>query len=117
MSGREPAQVYCLGEHLSDELMARGWTTEDVAARMGGSHKQIATNLLMIDLLICIQDDNLIIDDGLFDDLSDVFGVSSSYFRNLDAAWRRFPDRRSQFTPPEDIFGPLSRQAIAWANQ
>ncbi len=106
---RVPAEVFCLAEFLSDELVARGWTTTDVAIRMGGN---VAKNLLAIDLIMCVQEDSLLIDDALFDDLSRVFEVDSAFFRNIDASWRKHPDRRQPFDPPDIIFGPLSRRAF-----
>lgn len=108
---RIPAEVFCLAELLSDELMARGWTTTTVALRMGGDIEETAKNLLAIDLLMCVQDDNLLVGDRLFDGLTKVFEVDSTYFRNIDATWRKHPDRRSPFEPPDAIFGPLSRRA------
>lgn len=109
--GRDPAEVFCLAEILSDELIARGWTTTDVALRMGGTAEDVAKNLLAIDLLMCVQRDSLLVGDRLFDGLTRVFDVDPDFFRNIDAAWRKHPDRRNDFTPPEKIFGPISRRA------
>ena len=104
----EPAEVFHLSEFLCEEILARGWTTEDVAVRMNTSRDSVR-DLLMIDLLICVHDDKLLLDDETCDGLGRAFGVSSQFFRNLDETWRKFPDRRSPFTPPETVFGPTSR--------
>lgn len=115
MSERVPAEVFCLAELLSDELVARGWTTDDVALRMGGDEKQFIKDLLAINLIMCVHKDKLLIGDRLFDGLTRVFGVDPMFFRNIDAEWRKYPDRRSPFEPPESIFGPISRRAMFYA--
>lgn len=115
MSERIPAQVFCLAELLSDEMVARGWTTTDVALRMGGDEEQFAKNLLALDILMCVHEDKLLIGDRMFDAMTKVFDVDPMFFRNIDAAWRENPDRRSPFTPPESIFGPVSRRALIHA--
>lgn len=111
MATHVPAEVFCLAESLSDEIIARGWTTEDVAVRMCTSRGP-AMDLLIIDMLMCVQDDGLLIDEETFDGLARAFDVDPQFFRNLHAIWTQWPDRRSPFEPPESIFGPTSRQAI-----
>ena len=106
----DPVEVFCLAEFLCDEMMARGWTTTDVAIRMGGDPDQVVKDLLVVDLLMCVHRDSLLPGDRLFDGLAKAFDVDSSYFRNLDAIWRSHPDKRVPFEPPESIFGPISRR-------
>jgi hypothetical protein len=61
---------------------------------------------------MCVQKDNLLVGDRMFDALTEVFEVDPMFFRNIDRAWREAPaDRRQPFTPPESIFGPVSRRA------
>lgn len=112
MSERIPAQVFCLAELLSDELVERGWTTDDVALRMGGDENQFIRDLLGINLIMCVHRDGLLIGDHLFDGLTKVFDVDPMFFRNIDTAWRKHPDRRTPFEPPDSIFGPISRRAL-----
>ena len=107
----EPAEVFPLAEFLSDEIVARGWTTMDVAVRMGGSEDEIMKNLLSVDLLMCVHKDGLLVGDQLFVGLSRVFDVDESYLRTLDGIWRRWPHRRSKFRPPESIFSAVSRNS------
>jgi len=108
----EPAEVFPLAEYLCDEIQARGWTTIDVALRMGGATEhEIAKDLLAVDVLLCVQNDKLEVGDRLFTALAKVFDVSEEFLRNLDAMWRRWPAKRAEFTPPESIFGPISRRA------
>jgi hypothetical protein len=112
MTERIPAEVFCLAELLSDEMIARGWTTDDVAARMGGDEEQFTRDLLALNLIMCVHKDSLLIGDRLFDALTRAFDVDQMFFRNIDAEWRKHPDRRSPFSPPEAIFGPISRRAL-----
>lgn len=114
MSERAPAEVYALADHLCDEMVVRDWTTTDVALRMGGnSARDFAIDLLSLDLLMCVQEDGCLVGDELFDKLAVVFEVSPDYFRNLDDAWRKWPDKRVAFEPPQSIFGPASRRQDA----
>lgn len=108
MSEIEPAEVFCLAEFLCDEMIARGWTTDDVGTRMN-TLRGPYMNIAVVDLLMAVQKDGLLIDDETFAGLASAFDVSETCLRNLDATWRKWPDRRSPFSPPESIYGPLSR--------
>lgn len=112
MSDFIPAQVFHLAEHLSDEIVARGWTTTDVAMRMGGTAEEIARNILVVDLLMCVHDDRLLISDKNFADLARAFEIEEVVFRSIDKAWRKWPDKRVVFDPPDNIFGPISRRQL-----
>lgn len=107
----DPVEVFSLAEFLSDEIMARGWTTADVAIRMK-SKRGFADDLMIVDLILCVHNDNIMIGDDTFEDLGRAFGVSAEFLRNLDAIWKKYPDRRSSFTPSEALFGPTSRRAL-----
>lgn len=110
---RIPAEVFPLAELLGDEMLARGWTTDDVALRMGGD---VARNMLMVMLLLSVQREGLTINGATFDQLADVFGVDPMFFRNIDSAWRNAPaDRRQAYSPPEELFGPVSRRGFIHA--
>jgi hypothetical protein len=109
---RTPAEVFSLAEHLGDEMAARGWTTTDVATRMGGSAEAVAINILVIDLLMCVQDEKLLVSDDLFAGLAKAFRVTEQYFRNLHEGWLKHPDRRVEYDPPESLFGPISRRSM-----
>ena len=112
MVERAPAEVFSLAEMLCDEMTARGWTTDDVALRMGGrTADAIARDVLVVALLISVQKDGLLIGDGTFAGLARAFDVSEEYLRNIDAGWRRWPDRRSPFEAPEALFGPIFRRS------
>lgn len=111
MNDNEPAEVFSLAEHLYDEMVARGWKTEDAAIRMG-SAKGAARDLLYLDILMCVPDEKLLIGDDAFDDLGRAFDMSSEYFKALHAQWLKYPERRSRFEVPDEIFGPTSRRAM-----
>lgn len=106
-----PAEVFSLADFLCDEMDARGWTTDDVARGMGEPDK-IASNALKVGLLISVQKDSLILSDDDFAGLARAFDVSEALFRNLDAVWRKWPDRRSDFSAPEHLFGPIVRRGL-----
>jgi hypothetical protein len=107
---RIPAEVFPLAEYLADEMTARGWQTEDVAARMDG--QEFIKDLLCLDILMCVHDDQMLIGDELFGGLAHAFDVNEDYLRNLDRTWRENPDKRVPFKPPESLFGPISRSCI-----
>ena len=98
-----PAEVFCLAEYLCEEMQARGWNTEDVAVRMG-TPGGVAMGTFRMDIIMAVQDDGLIIEDEIFDGLARAFSVSPEFFRNLHDQWKRYPDRRSAFECPEEIF-------------
>ena len=109
---RKVAHAFSLAECLSDEMIERGWTTEDVVRHMN-TGRDPAMDLFCLDLLMCVQDDRILINSVTFDGLTRAFGVDPDFFRNMDAAWRRAPkEAREPFNPPEQIFGPISRRAM-----
>ena len=111
MNVQQIAGVIPPGTHLKREMEARGWTTEDVALRMGWrTEHEFVIDLLSIDLLMSVQEDSLLLG-SLPAKLARAFDVSETYIRNLDAIWRRWPDRRVAFQPPVHIFGEHGRLA------
>ena len=81
------AERFHPGEYLADELEARGWTTRDCAARMGGD---LAVDTLALDLLIaCWQggENRVRLGQEMADGLSRAFGTSAKLWMNLDAAY------------------------------
>ena len=111
---RMPAEVFSLAEHLYDELKARGWTTDDCALRMGHANEdEFFVNLMALDLLMAVQKDSLLVGDRLFACLSAALDVSEEFLRRLDKGWREHPARRSDWSCPDDVFGPMSC-AIKW---
>jgi len=86
---RIPAEVFPPGEYIADELKARGWTTADLARRMGGDNPGM--DQLAIDLLIAVHDKNLILDEQTAFGLGRAFGTSARLWINLDRMWRGLP--------------------------
>ena len=109
---RIPAQAFCLGEILYDELVARGWRTEDAAVRMG-RNRNAGIDLFMLDTILCVPEEKLLIPDDLFDALGRAFEVEPQFLKNLHQAWLDAPpERRSPFEAPDEIFGPISRRQM-----
>jgi hypothetical protein len=110
---RIPAEAFPLAELLGDEMIARGWTTDDVAIQMGGDETEIAHNMFVVMLMLSVQREGLLVGEETFNSLARAFGVDSNFFRNIDAAWRNAPaDRRQFYSPPEQLFGPISRRGF-----
>jgi hypothetical protein len=108
---RVPAQAFCLGEMLYDEMVARGWRTEDAAARMKTSRGDL--DLFMLDLIMCVPEEKLLIPDDVFEGLGRAFEVDPQLFKNFHQAWLDAPpERRSPFKVPDEIFGPISRRQL-----
>lgn len=107
-----PTEVHPLAHYLCEEMEARGWTSDDVALRMGGDEEEVARNMLVVNLILSVHKDSLVFEDATLAKLAKAFDVSAAFFRNLDAIWRDHPDRRIPFTPPESIFGPISTSCM-----
>ena len=101
------AHAFSLAECLSEEMIERGWTTEDVVRHMQ-TGRDPAIDLLCLDLLMCVQDDDLLTDPITFDGLTRAFGVDPDFsetWMRRGVARRR--EMREPFNPPEQIFGPM----------
>lgn len=81
-----PAEVFPVCSFVLDEIEARGWSLDDLAARMGGNTD---VNRLALDFLIYAHDERgLHIGQTMADQLAYAFGVSAQFFVNLDNAYR-----------------------------
>lgn len=110
---RIPAEVHPLASFLYEEMKERGWTTDDVAARMGGmSEVHVGRDLLSVMLILAVQKDSLLIGDDLFEKLASAFETSEFFLRDLDEEWRKWPDRRVPFECPDDAYGPVARHSF-----
>lgn len=96
-----PVEVFRLAEYLVEELQERGWKTGDLALRMPGDY---GLNLLCVEMLLAVDDDSLRIDDETFERMAVALDVNADMLRNLDRVWRDWPDRRSKYDAPNDIF-------------
>ncbi|MDB5531584.1 MAG: hypothetical protein JWR51_4687 [Devosia sp.] len=101
----EPVEVFSLAQYLGEEMDERGWTSWDVAARMGG--KDLSLDALTVDILLAVQGvprEKVVIGADMYRQLERAFGVSEGFLEALNAAWERYPDRRAAFEAPEDLF-------------
>lgn len=94
MSDFIPAEGFCVGEYIRDELEERGWTTRDCAERMGGD---VRVNELTLELHIACIDaplDHAIhrakLNPETAAGLGRAFGTDAQGWLNLDAAYRRW---------------------------
>lgn len=99
-----PAEVFPLAEFLADEMLARGWQTQDVVARFSTKGK-FARDLISLNLLMCVQNDGLLVGNRLFAGLSTAFEVSEEYLRAVDRIWRENPTNRTTWECPENLLG------------
>jgi HTH-type transcriptional regulator/antitoxin HigA len=99
MTERIPAEAFPPGEFIADEMQARGWTHEDVAARMGGAEgKERLIDALTVQA-ICEQwvfpdDPNPEIGPETAAKLGRAFDADPEYFLNLDRIWRSYVARK-----------------------
>ena len=112
MTSRAPAEVFCMQSFVAEEMIERGWTTEDVAARMN-TKQGAALDLFYLNIIMCVPDEQLLIEDDFFEGLGRAFDVSPTFFKNLHETWIKYPNRRVAFDAPDELFGPPSRRAIA----
>jgi plasmid maintenance system antidote protein VapI len=84
---RTPAEVVPVGDYIQEELTARGWTTADLAERMGDTYKERAIWELTLDLLIvCGDRPDILLGQETADALGKAFGTSGEFWSNLHAA-------------------------------
>lgn len=78
------------GDFLEKEMAFRGWTSRDVAMRMGERDpKSLAFNQCIVEMMLAVREDkNLLIDPKTAAALGQAFGVSPALWLNLDALWR-----------------------------
>lgn len=86
-SERIPAEVWHPGHFILEEMQERGWSSRDLALKIGGTAREIAINEVAIDLAIYVDDKNLRLGADLIRDLARAFDVSPEFFQNLENAW------------------------------
>lgn len=106
-----PMTVPSLAEVLGEEMAERGWTIEDVGARMG--NQGAARDALSLALAMSVQSDRLRLDDAFMGGLARAFDVSAEFFRNLHLKWLAHPEAREPYVVPDSLFGPWLRTALA----
>lgn len=93
-----PAEGFCVGEYIRDELEYRGWTTRDCAERMGD---EVDVHDLTLQLHIACIDAPLdhaihqaLMSPNTAEGLERAIGVSADMWLALDAAYRRWHEHR-----------------------
>lgn len=81
---RVPAEVFHPAEFILEEMNARGWELDDVAARMGGNSEM---NVLALGLYLTTRLPGMRLGDKTAAGLGRAFDVDGRYFLNLEAAW------------------------------
>lgn len=81
---------------IKEEMAARRWTMDMLARRMG---HDFGVNRLSLDLYFEVgpTDRNLRLGDGAALALASAFGVSPTFFLNLERFWLMAQDDKSQF--------------------
>lgn len=90
-TGRIPAEAFPLSVFLREEMEARGWSLDDLRARLPVD----PVTWCAVDLTLAVDDPNLILDADTAKALGAAFNVSPEYFMNLDRAWRDFNASKS----------------------
>jgi plasmid maintenance system antidote protein VapI len=91
----QPAEVFHVGAFIAEEMEARGWTSRDLAERMGGKGKEIDVNQLTIDLtLACALEKRpgVLLGRPTAEGLERAFGGSAKTWLRLDSMWQRWMD-------------------------
>ncbi len=103
MNDRKPVSVFCLAEIVSDELMARKWTTRTLAARISDK-ENYQIKVLALDIFLANgSNDGILLTDKDFNDFAKAFGISKEYFENVHKAWLKNPSWREPFECPEEV--------------
>jgi hypothetical protein len=89
---RAPAEVFHPSVFILEEMEARGWDQWELSRRMGGDAQINYVGLEFYFEIGPIEPD-LRLGDG--EDFARAFGTSAEFWRNLEDAWLRWPNRRS----------------------
>lgn len=89
---RWPAEAFSPGQFLEEEMEARGWSSLDVARRMGGD---VAHDQLVVDTVIAIRKPGCIISPSLAGRLGQAFEVSAQFFLSLDRVWQAWAKKNA----------------------
>jgi plasmid maintenance system antidote protein VapI len=70
-----------IGEYIEEELASRSWSIADLAEKMSGDKTQ---NELKLDLIVCLSDKQLLLDDETAKNISTALGVHPNFIGNLN---------------------------------
>lgn len=93
--GRRPAEVFHPSVFIGEEMEARGWGLDDLAARMG---PPLDVNRLAVELYLVVgpTEPRLLLGDSVAAALAVAFGTSPELFANLERAWLEWIARQQQ---------------------
>lgn len=75
------------GHFIAQEMRARGWTSRELALRIGGDARTVALNEFAIDLVIAVSDKRLRLGHDLIMGMARAFGVAPAFFERLEQLW------------------------------
>jgi HTH-type transcriptional regulator / antitoxin HigA len=82
-----PAEVFPVGEYLEEEMEERGWSSRDVAERMGGD---VSVNECAVDLILNVSEmRGLRLGKETAEGLARAFGTSAQFWTNLDNSYHQ----------------------------
>lgn len=106
--------AFPVGKYIADELAARGWTTRDLAERMGGD---VAVNELSLELIIHVHDKSMYMGKETAGGLARAFGTSAevrdAHLNGTVKAHPPSPHHGSAARNGEAILHPMARCAFA----
>lgn len=82
-------------EFIAEELEERGWTKDDLAARMGDCHSW-DVHRLALDLYEEVRTPDVVVTGGMAESLALAFGTSVEFWVNLHEQWRSQISREEQ---------------------
>lgn len=80
------AEVFHPWEFIAEELEERGWTKDDLAARMGDTHS-FEVHRLALDLYEAVRTHDVVMG-PMAECLARAFGTSAEFWTNLHEQWR-----------------------------
>lgn len=81
------AEAFHPWEFIAEELEERGWTKDDLAARMGDSYSS-DVHRLALDIYEAVRDPDIDVRGSMAESLSLAFGTSAEFWVNLHEQWR-----------------------------
>lgn len=99
---RTPAECFPVGDYLLEEMQARGWSSADLAARMGKDEKERSIYEIEIDVIVYLSHrDDLAFGPETARALGEAFDVSPEYWLNLQSAYKACRAAHAVHAAPE----------------
>jgi len=106
---RMPAECFHIADMIQDELDAREWGLEDLAAEMDGN---FGNNLLALQTIWSVHDVGLLLGD-YGKSISKALGLDIDLVDNLDRAWREWMGAKNltRQEPPQNVIYAVNKSA------